>query len=206
MKSNLLILMAAFCSLVLSSCDDDNPTPVAGSSSVTINNLPADPPTGYDPSNGAPLGLTDKFSFFRFTDSTVIAHADSATTKWDIGLKGSEIIINSGVSGPGTTGAFIYTGLFGELLEIPADSTFHTDLSGSLAIGKAWSSYDPVGMILNPKPGRVLVIKTSSNHYVKMEILSYYKNAPIAPNAFRDEARYYTFKYTIQRNGTKKFE
>ena len=39
-----------------------------------------------------------------------------------------------------------------------------------------------------------------------MEIMSYYKNSPDQPNAFRDESQYYSFNYTYQPNeGVKSF-
>lgn len=189
----------------LMACDEDDNVLISNTIAVTFENLPADPPTGYDPTNGSPLGITNRFTFFRFSDSSLVAVSDSATTKWDIGFRAQDIIVNAGSSGPGNAAAFIYTGLFDELKEIPADSTFRQDQSGNLAIGRTWYNYDRVAMILVPKPGKILVIRTADNKFVKMEILSYYKDAPVSPK-LTDPARYYTFRYVHQANGTLKFE
>lgn len=185
----------------------DDPASIGGIRKVNYANLPADPATGYDPNTGAPIGYKNLFTFFRFSDTTLVPTSDSATGKWDIAFKSSTIIVNSGISGPGTAAAFVYNGLFSELKQVPNDSIFKQDVSAAeLAIGKSWYNYDPAAMILTPKPGKVFVIKTANNKYVKMEILSYYKDSPSNPNAFVDQARYYTFRYEYQPDGSKKFE
>ena len=61
-------------------------------------------------------------------------------------------------------------------------------------------------MIFSPTPGKTLVVKCSDGKYAKIELLSYYKGSPVAPDAFKDQARYYTFRYVYQSNGSKKFE
>lgn len=200
-----LAIMAAII-LFNQSCTEDDPVFVSANS-TTITNLAADPATGRDPNTGAPTGTTDKFTFFRFSDSSIVAHSDSATAKWDIGFKGSEIILNSGISGPGEVSGFTYNGLYAELKEVPADSAFKKDASNtSLVIGKTWYSYNPTAMTLQAKAGKTFVINTADRKYVKMEILSYYKDAPANPNAFTDKDRYYTFRYACQQDGSKRFE
>jgi hypothetical protein len=200
-------VLAMGLALFIISCEEDNPVIVNKATSVSVKNLAADPATDYDPVTGAPIGYKNLYTFFRFSDSTIVPNSDSATTKWDIGFKSSTIVVNSGISGPGSASAFVYNGLFSELKEVPADSVFKTDVSATeLAIGKTWYNYDGAAMILTPKPGKVFVIKTANGKYVKMEILSYYKDSPPSPVATRDAARYYTFRYAYQADGSKKFE
>lgn len=189
-------------------CNDDNnttPNPAATTSSVSISNLPADPPTGYDPTNGKPIGEKNQFTYFRFADSTILTQADSASSKWDIAFKGATIILNSGSSGPGTASGFVMNGVFSDLAEVPADSTFRKDQAPTYAISN-WTSYEPVSKVLSPTPGKIFVIKTNDNKYVKMEVLCYYKDCPAQVNAFVHAARYYTFRYTLQKDGSKKFK
>ena len=60
-------------------------------------------------------------------------------------------------------------------------------------------------MIITPIAGVTLVIRTADGKYAKMQIISYYKDAPqlIDPNG---QTRMYTFRYVYQPNGTKKFQ
>ena len=60
-------------------------------------------------------------------------------------------------------------------------------------------------MVNMPTAGKIIVAKTSDGRYAKMEILSYYKDAPATPT-FNNEARYYTFRYVYQPNDTRSFE
>src|SRR5258708_7587880 len=87
---------------------------------TTYKNLAADPPSGgYNPTNGSPIGVTKKYAFFSFKTGAIVANTDSASTKWDVGFNGTNLIINSGTSGPGAAGAIIVTGIFNEILTAP---------------------------------------------------------------------------------------
>lgn len=202
---NLFFVSLSIMALILNSCDDEGQNLNSKVISTSIKNLPADTVTGFGPM-GEPLGTTNHFTFFRLSDSSIVQLQDSATTKWDIAFRGSSIIINSGTSGPGQAGAFLYNGLFSTLLEVPTDSIFKIDNSPTFSIGKGWYSYDPVTMILSATPGKIIVFRTTEAKYAKLEILSYYKNAPASPNAFKDLPRYFTFRYVYQENGSKSFE
>ena len=106
-------------------------------------------------------------------------------------------------------------GLFDDLKTISADSVFKTDNAPtSYAVtygsGKGWYTYDPINNLITPLAGRVLVIKTASGKYAKVEIIAYYKGgATLATTATDAEKmskqRYYTFRYIFQPNGTKNF-
>jgi hypothetical protein len=67
--------------------------------------------------------------------------------------------------------------------------------------GNGWYTYQgpPVNLI-TPTPGKILVFRTNDGKYAKMEILSYYKDAPENPDAYTSESRYYTFNYQYQPN------
>lgn len=194
--------------------DDEQPEPVIA---TTINDLPADPATSFDPNSGQPTGYTNKFTFFSFKTGAQVDHADSATTKWDLAFRSTTIIVNSGTSGPGTAQAQIVDGIFDELAEAPADGYKSDDdvspigppPNTSLAIatgsGKGWYTYDGPSQVNKPTAGKVFLVKTSDGRYVKMEILSYYKGAPATPT-FNNEARYYTFRYVYQPNETRSFK
>ncbi|MEQ8425687.1 MAG: HmuY family protein [Cyclobacteriaceae bacterium] len=195
----------------LVSCSDDDPTAIP-IPAITISNLEADPATGFDPMTGQPQGTTGKFKLFSFESGGVVANSDSATSNWDLGFRGTTIIVNGGTSGPGTAQAQVLTGIFDELLEAPETGYFF-DSAPTYAIptgsGNGW--YNATGggptspTVVTPIAGRVIVVKTANGRYAKVEILSYYKDAPASPTG-TEPARYYTFRYVYQPNDTRKFE
>jgi len=178
-------------------CDDNNPIPPVGLQAVTVQNLIADTiigiTPGVPPAGGIPYGA-GKFTFYSLETNSIIPSTDSATNRWDLGFRGTTIITNSGSSGPGQGGAFVWTGLFADLKSIPADSTFRVDAAPNYAIpvgsGRAWYTYSQAEQLVRPIPGKILVIRTSSGKFAKVEIKL---------------QRHYTFRYTFQPNGSRDF-
>ena len=179
---------------------------------TTVQNLIADTIIGLLPT-GQPYGA-NKFTFFSIENGALVASSDSATTKWDIAFRGTTILTNAGTSGPGNGGAFVQVGTFDALTSISVDSIFYTDAAPVYAIktgsGKGWYNYDGANNLITAVPGRVLVIRTASGKYAKLEISNYYKKG-ITPAATTTDSeklssqRYYAFRYTFQANGTKNF-
>ncbi|MDZ4716115.1 MAG: HmuY family protein [Cytophagales bacterium] len=206
------ILFLSFVVSMLAACKKDDPTPVT-LTSTTFSNLPADPPSGgYNPTNGQPIGVTKQYTLFSFKTGAVVAHADSASAKWDIGFNGTTIIVNSGTSGPGTAGAFVQTGVFNEIMTAPVTGYKNDDknsTSAPLAIpkgsGNGWYNYSSSTNVITPIAGRVILVKTTEARYAKMEILSYYKDSPATPSNTSVD-RYYTFRYVYQGSGTTAFQ
>ncbi len=194
---------------IMVSCSDDDPVlvPVV---STTISNLEADPATGFNPNTGQPIGTTGKFKLFSFESGATVANTDSATTKWDIGFRGTTIILNGGTSGPGSAQAQVLAGIFDEIVEAP-ETGYASDNGTAYAIptgsGNGWysASQGPPPTIITPIAGRVIVVKTTTGRYAKIEILSYYKDAPANPTG-NEPARYYTFRFVYQPNDSRKFE
>lgn len=218
-----ILAAAVFATLVFTSCDkDETPAPPADPNAfsvstsgniTTVKNLPADTIIGLT-AQGQPYGA-GKYSFFSLETGQWISNSDSATTKWDLAFAGTTIRVNNATSGPGNGGAFVYVGTFDALTSVPVDSTFRIDNHPvSYAItrgsGKGWYNYDGANNLLTPIPGRVLVIKTASGKYAKVEILNYYKggvtpSATASDNVKINEQRYYSFRYRFQGNGTLNF-
>jgi hypothetical protein len=202
--------------IFLSSCKKDNNEPVV-LQAKQVSNLQADTIIGVytsGPAAGQPYGA-GKFTFYSLETNAVIANSDSATNKWDVGFRGTTIITNGGNSGPGGGGAFVYVGTFDQLKSIPADSVFRVDNAPSAyaiktGSGNGWYSYNGAVNLVTPIPGRILVIRTASGKYAKVEIQNYYKGG-ITPDASASDAdklskqRYYTFRYIFQPDGTKNF-
>jgi hypothetical protein len=198
------LVFVVLLALTLGACDKNDPAPVTIKSS-TVSNLAADPPSGgYDPTNGQPIGVTRKYTFFSFKTGAVVANSDSATTAWDLGFNGTTIIVNSGTSGPGTAGALVQSGVFDELETAPESGYLFDDknsVSAPYAIpkgsGNGWYNYNPATNVISPIAGRVIFVKTTEGKFAKVEILSYYKDAPASPTS-SDIDRYYTFRYVYQ--------
>lgn len=212
MKHAQFLLVLLLVAGIFASCSKDDPAPIT-ITATTFTNLPADPPSGgYNPMNGQPIGVTKKFTFFSFTTGAIIANADSVTTKWDIGFNGTTIIVNSGTSGPGAASAQVLSVIFDEVKTAPTTGYLTDNINAapaSYAIprgsGNGWYNYDGATNVITPIAGRVIMVKTSEGKYAKMEILSYYKDSPVAPNNTSID-RHYTFRYVFQANGTTSLE
>jgi len=205
MKKNLIYGLL-FTALIACNKKNDNPAPVV-LEVKTVNNIAADPTV--NSGTGQPQAATGKYTLYSLKDNAVVANTDSTTTKWDIGFRGTTVIINGGSTRSGQGGAYIHTGLFEELTEIPGTQEFSTDESASqLAIptgsGNGWYNYNPQQNWISPIAGKVLVIRTGDGKFAKLEILNYYKDSPTTPSASA-VARHYSFRYTYQPSGTKKF-
>lgn len=208
------IAMGLGLSIALVACTKDEETIVVPVSAITVKDLAADTVTGLG-LDGRPqsAGTT---TYYSLVDNKVVASTDAASTKWDIAFSSTKILINGGTSGPGIGGAFVYVGLFDALKSIPADSNFATDNSNAasfaipLGSGKAWYTYDGLTTLVSPIAGRVLVIRTATGKFAKIEIISYYKGGVTLPasasvNDKLFKQRYYTFRYAYQPNGSKTF-
>jgi hypothetical protein len=208
------IAMGLGLSIALIACTKDEETIVVPVSAITVKDLAADTVTGLG-LDGRPqsAGTT---TYYSLVDNKIIASSDAASTKWDIAFSSTKILVNCGTSGPGIGGAFVFKGLFDDLKTLPVDSTFATDNSNAasfaipLGSGRAWYTYDGLTTLVSPIAGRVLVIRTATGKFAKIEIISYYKGGVTLPasasvNDKLFKQRYYTFRYAYQPNGSKTF-
>jgi hypothetical protein len=208
----ITLVLVATTQMLACSKSETITTPVVTVSTKVVNDLIADTVLGLT-SNGMPYSA-GKYTFYSLENNTIVPSTDSATAKWDLAFMSTRILTNGGTSGPALGGAFIYTGLFDDLKIIPADSIFKTDNAPTYAIttgsGKGWYTYDQLTSLITPLAGRVLVIRTASGKYAKLEITSYYKGGVTLPVSASDvekltKQRYYNFRYTYQSNGSKVF-
>lgn len=213
LKTIKKITLIAIASISFVACTKNEDTVIAPLTATVVKDLAADTVLGIA-SNGMPYSA-GKYTFYSLEKNAIVPNTDSASTKWDIAFVSTKILINGGTSGTGMGGAFVYTGLFDDLKTIPTDSVFKTDNApASYAIpygsGKGWYTYDQATSLVTPLAGRVLVIKTASGKYAKLEIINYYKGGVTLPVTASDadklsKQRYYTFRYIYQPNGTKTF-
>jgi len=211
LKPFLLLLTL---SNILFSCTKDETTVALSVTAITVNNLPADTVLGINTTTGMPFSA-GKYTFFSLERNAIVPNTDSASTQWDLAFASNKILTNGGTSGKGLGGAFVYVGLFDDLKSIPSDSVFKTDNApASFAVtfgsGKGWYVYDQLTSLITPLAGRVLVIRTASGKFAKVEIINYYKGGVTLPITASDsdklsKQRYYTFRYAYQPNGSKTF-
>ncbi len=208
------IAMVLCVSVAMVACSKDDTAVVVPVSAITVKDLAADTVTGIGV-DGRPQSA-GTITYYSLVDNKVIAAADAASTKWDVAFTATKVLVNSGTSGPGLGGAFVFKGLFDDLKTIPTDSTFATDNSNasSFAIpwgsGKGWYTYDGLTTLVNPIAGRVLVIRTAAGKFAKIEIINYYKGGVTLFSTAADidkltKQRYYTFRYAYQPNGSTTF-
>jgi hypothetical protein len=176
--------------LMASSCNDEN-TPVVNTvtatKSITVN-----------------FSLSSNYTFFRFSDSSLVPIADSATNKWDFAMRRTNILINSNASGPGLAGAQLVDGLFNNLTTAPEFGYGYDTTATRLAIKDgSWYDYNSVTRTLTPKAGKLLLFKTASgNQYAKLEFLS----SDYAPFVGMFPTQIiYRFRYSYQPSGSRIF-
>lgn len=153
-----------------------------------------------------PPVVTGNFIKFSFSEGKVT----TSETDWDIAFRGTTIIVNGGkASGiaeePKRTGkaaAYLAKGTFESINQISEDLFKQDSKEGGLAIktgsGNGWYNYNSNTHIIEPIPGKVLVFKTFDGKYAKIEILSYYKDAPDKITK-ETPSQYYSFNYEYQK-------
>jgi hypothetical protein len=204
-KSNFFksVLVLSVFSLLASCSNDDETTPANVTlETKTFSNLYA-PQTG---GQGQPVG--GAFTKFSFSQNSTVTN-DS----WDIAFRGTTIVVNGGTAigitdEPTRTGSgavSILSNTLSAVTTIPSASTFNQDGANTYAIptgsGNGWYNYNSTNNLITPIAGKIFVVKTHDGKYAKMEIISYYKDAPANPDATA-LSRYFTFKYVYQPSGT----
>lgn len=216
MKKTSQFTLITILFLGLISCEKKDPIVLEPVASETITNLHA-PQEG-----GAGQGaISGPFTLFDFETGEITTDPNA----WDIGFRGTTIIVNGGESQnttdeperTGNAAGYFTTGGFAGVTEAD-ESLLVQDATNSLAIptgsDNGWYNYSGFGNpnpaqdnLITPLPGRVLVFKTNEGNFAKVEIISYYENAPENPNGFTDASRYYTFNYVYNPNeGEKSLE
>ncbi len=194
---------------VVNSDDNDDNQVALDLVSGGISNLFAPQVGGID-QMGNPVPISGEFTKFDLSTGMETISA----TEWDIAFRGTSIIINGGVSfgttdeaeRTGNAAAYIATGTMATVDAVNTSSLEQDSVNGYVLSN--WYTYaGPPTHLISPTAGKILVVRTHDGKYAKLEILSYYKDAPDSPDAFVDEERYYTFNFVYQPNeGVTTFE
>lgn len=196
---NIKYILFAF--LIITGCSDDDDQTLP-SVTAQYQNLHAPQAGG----QGQPI--SGPFTKFDFASGEVT----NDDNDWDIAFRGTTILVNGGsatglAEEPARSGqgaAAIADGTFASVVSTGA-LTFSQDSNSGPAItpgsGNGWYNYAGAPTyLISPIPGKILVIRTRDGALAKLEILSYYKDAPSMPNAFSDQSQYYTFNYLYNPN------
>ena len=199
-----VLVLSFFCLFTSCSNDDEDVAPAAVTLETKMfSNLYA-PQTG---GQGQPVG--GAFTKFSFSQNATVTN-DS----WDIAFRGTTIIVNGGVAigitdeptRTGNAAVSIVSNTLDAVTTIPNASTFMQDGANTYAIptgsGNGWYNYNAIANLITPIAGKIFVIRTHDGKYAKMEIISYYKDAPASPDA-ASLTRYFTFKYVYQPAGSQ---
>jgi hypothetical protein len=195
------LLLVALAGLTLSACDSTDPVDPVDLSVQTATNVAADPTTGRNPTTGAPIS-SGRYALYSLRTNTLVLassetdRSDSTSGAWDIGFRGTEIIANGSGQGPGLGGVQVLEAAFADVTVAPLDGYV-----GLIARTTTPNWYTYTGSATNlilPTAGRTIVVRTADGAgYAKIQVRSYYQNAPATPVAETDAARYYTFDYVL---------
>lgn len=201
MNKTINVLSLIVLVISLTACSNNDDAPLLEVTSETFSNLKATQSADYSTN---PPTITGDYIKFSFETGAVTTGND-----WDIAFRGSTIIVNGGeataTDQPARTssaGVYIATGTLASITEVNT-TLFKTDsATNGLAIptgsGNGWYNYDSTTHIISPIAGKVIVVKTNTGHYAKLEILSYYENSQ--PNESLSNSQFYTFNYVYQPN------
>ncbi len=150
------------------------------------------------------LDANRSFVKFNFSKNAVVTDDN-----WDVAFFSTNIIVNAGVAKStaepartGQGGLYLVNSLFDELNNFD-EKLLKKDHTDGYALptgsGNGWYTYNSSSHIVSPIPGKILAIKTHNGHWVKMQILSYYKDMPEKPTYDSAVERTYSFKFAISR-------
>lgn len=187
--NNRITLSVLATAIVFASCSKDKTDPVPATvktKNITVN-----------------FSTSSPFTFFSFRDTTVIANTDSATGKWDFGLRLTTFLVNSNASGPGNAGVILQNAVYDNVASAPSSGYAYDTTSSQKAIKDgSWYDYNPTTHSFTPKAGKTFIFRTADGHYAKMELLSVDYEPFTGPVPQR---LIYRFRYTYQPNSSNTF-
>lgn len=136
--------------------------------------------------SGGMRGGSGPYTLLSLRDGAIIvagdatSRADSASTAWDLGLRGNEVILNGGTSGPGGLRGAIVDVAFEDLVAVPdaplaADGETECPRGEDRVVchgsGNGWYLYADNGV--QPIPTRTLVVARPDGEMLKVRFVEY---------------------------------
>ncbi|MGB3543642.1 HmuY family protein, partial [Rubrivirga sp.] len=152
--------------------------------------------------SGGMRGGIGPYTLFSLEDGAVVvagdatSRADSASTAWDLGLRGNEVILNGGTSGPGELRGALVDVAFDVLEAVPAgvaqDGETECPRGEARVVchgsGNGWYLYAENGV--QPIPGKTLVVVRPDGSALKVRFAEY----ELAPDLGGPRPRYVTLE------------
>jgi hypothetical protein len=136
--------------------------------------------------------------FFSLRDGQIVDTIYEAGD-WDVMFEGTNIVFNGE--------AQLLPLAYDDLPDAPADG-YRADDPATPVVpggsGNGWYRYDPSQHKIRPLDDRTLIYRAPDGRFVKMEILSYYRDGA-NPATETDEPRYYSFRYRLTGPGSTRF-
>lgn len=147
-----------------------------------------------------------QFTLYSLKEGKIIDQKDSATDKWDFGIRFVDIIVNGHSSGPGNTAVITEKGVYGNYMKAPATGYAYDTTTNQRAINSSltngWYNYDRATHDFDPKAGMFFVFKTTDNKYAKVEMLTGRYEDFTGPMPLWIVHK---FRYTYQEDGSTNF-
>lgn len=138
------------------------------------------------PTFSAGMGATSgPFTLVSLRDGAVIVapddavRADSASAAWDIGLRGTEVILNGGASGPGAVVGALVEQPFDAVTALPdalsADGNGECPRGAARVVchGSGYGWYTYTGNGVQPTENRTLVVRRADGSAAKVRFVDY---------------------------------
>jgi hypothetical protein len=143
-------------------------------SACSKESTPEETPVNVDSATiTANFSTVSTFKFYDLKNNVAVANTDSASTKWDIGIRQATIIFNSGASGPGQAGVRMVDAPFSDVRYTSTTDFAYDTTARNLAIPyTSWATYNPTTRSFIPIAGKTFTLRMSNGKYGKMEVVS----------------------------------
>ncbi|HAY36492.1 MAG: HmuY family protein [Rhodothermales bacterium] len=142
----------------------------------------------------------DEFVYFNLSDALIVTPEAAGFGGWDIAFQGTNIKVNGASQ--------LLDQSYEEMTVAPEEGyTLNEDGTSELPSGSdsGWFSYDFNTHVISPAANKTIVLKTHDGKYCKIEITDYYK-VVFTENGPAPTPRYYSFRFTLQADGSGAFE
>jgi hypothetical protein len=140
---------------------------------------------------------SDGFVYFNLSSGEIVAPEAAVFGGWDIAFQGTNIQVS---------GSAQYMDAAYDSLNTAPDSGYLSNDLGPLTLPSGgtdgWFDYDFNTHVITPVENRILLIKTQTRKFVKLEILDYYKSE-FSTDGPVETPRYYSFRYLMQKDGSR---